>query len=696
MKQPSKSGDVGCRPHHQNEMNIAPEKTIFTNRNCSPQLNGAKWCLLLLGLLLLVACGGTESAVEEVETAVAPTTETEEPTAEAIVEETIVEEEMAEESDTAFPLTIEHAFGSTTIEAMPERILSIGYVDQDPLIALGSTPVAGRYWFGDTESIVFPWAQDALQGEEPDVLNMTFGELNYELILSYTPDVIIAVSSGILEDEYNLLSEIAPTVAQSGDYDNFGMPWQEATQLIGDAVGKSTEAEAIVGDVQAAFDSAAEAHPEFAGKEIVVAGSRADGAAYFFFSAQDARTRFFTDMGFVAPTDLDELTGESFYVEISAEQVELLDRDLIIFSQASYLPEGADSLLNDPLLAQLDAIKEGRYVILSEELDGAFSASSVLSLPYAVDALVPQMASALGAEASEGEAESETAVSKDVEHAVGTTTIEGVPERIVVLEYSFADHLGTLGIAPVGYAVDAPPEYVLDFTEAVGAVPVGTRGEPSLEAIAELNPDLIIADLSRHEAIYDQLSEIAPTVVYNSLRGSYQDQLDAFVAIGDILDQSAEAEAILAEYQTAFETAVSSTNPDAGDFMIGVLWADGFTAHSNESFMGSFLESLGRINALEPREGETQFLLDLEGFASVNPSTIIIMCAPGDQEVLEAWQEQPLWSAFEAVENGRVYFYDRNLWSKGRGLTAFHTILDDAVSSGLLSDTESRTAQACP
>ncbi|GAB4582044.1 MAG: hypothetical protein Fur0022_47970 [Anaerolineales bacterium] len=299
------------------------------------------------------------------------------------------------DAETAFPLTIEHAFGSTTLETVPERIVSVGYIDQDPLIALGVNLLAGRYWFGDTESIVFPWAKDDLQGEEPMVLNMPFGELNYELILSLDPDVIIAVSSGILESEYQLLSEIAPTIAQSGAYDNFGMPWQEATQLIGDAVGKSKEAAAIVADVQALFDEAVAAHPEFVGKEIVVAGGRNEAGNYFFFSAQDARTRFFTDLGFAAPADLDELTGDSFYTEISGERLDLLDRDLIIFSQASYLPEGADTILNDPLLAQLDAIKEGRFIILTEEIDAAFSASSVLSLPYALEQLVPQLAAAL-------------------------------------------------------------------------------------------------------------------------------------------------------------------------------------------------------------------------------------------------------------------------------------------------------------
>ncbi|MEM7736603.1 MAG: ABC transporter substrate-binding protein [Deinococcota bacterium] len=281
-----------------------------------------------------------------------------------------------------------------------------------------------------------------------------------------------------------------------------------------------------------------------------------------------------------------------------------------------------------------------------------------------------------------------------VTHELGETCVDNVPERIVVLEYSFADHLGSLGVAPVGYALDDMPSYLEPFTSVVGAEVVGTRKEPSLEAITALNPDFIIGDLRRHEAIYEQLSAIAPTVIFNSLRGSYSDQLTAFNAIAEVLGQAAEAGDILEAYQTSFDATKTTTNPDAGEFVIGVLWSGGFTAHSNESFMGSFVESLGRNNALSPQEGETQYLLDLEGLASVNPSSIVIMCGEADQAILDEWQANPLWQAFDAVQNDRVYVFNRNLWSKGRGVMAFEAILEDSVDSGLLAEAPS-SASVC-
>lgn len=285
---------------------------------------------------------------------------------------------------------------------------------------------------------------------------------------------------------------------------------------------------------------------------------------------------------------------------------------------------------------------------------------------------------------------------QEVTHELGTTTVDGVPARVVVLEYSFADNLGSLGVAPVGYAVDAMPDYLLAYTEEVGAEGVGTRAEPSLEAIAALNPDLIIADLTRHETIYEQLSAIAPTIVFNSLRGSYQDQLDAFQTIAQVLDKVDDAAALLSEYESTFAETATATNSDAGEFIIGVLWSGGYTAHSNESFMGSFLESLGRTNALEPQEGETQYLLGIESVATINPTSIVILCNAPDQAVLDDWQAQPVWQSLNAVKNNQVYIFDRNLWSKGRGLMAFDSILADAVESGLLAETESTNTAVCP
>jgi len=281
-----------------------------------------------------------------------------------------------------------------------------------------------------------------------------------------------------------------------------------------------------------------------------------------------------------------------------------------------------------------------------------------------------------------------------IEHEMGTTCVAARPQRIVTLEYSYADHLARLGITPVGIAREANiPAYLEPY---VGAVPgVGTRAEPNLEAIVALRPDLIVADLRRHEAIYQQLSAIAPTLVFDSLRGSYEDQLVAFEKLAAALGLSDEAATALEQHRAAFEQARATVTPEAPPALIGVLSPGLFTAHSSQSFMGSFLDSLGIPAAVEPRGGETQFSLSLEGVAAVQPQALVLLCNPADSTPLDEWADNPAWNALDAVSDGRVYIFDRDLWSKGRGVIAFDLILDDLAGSGLLTGQPSSTPQTC-
>lgn len=299
-----------------------------------------------------------------------------------------------EETD-AFPVTIEHQYGSTTIEAAPQRVVAIGYTEQDYLLALGVTPLAVRYWYGDEADTIRPWAVEYVEGDDPIVLNMPYGNLNYEAILALQPDLISAVTSGITEEEYLLLSEIAPTITQSGDYINFGMPWQDVTLMIGAAVGKSAEAESLVTDVEALFEDAREQHPQFEGKTVAVAYF--SEGTYGFYTDQDTRGRFFTELGFVIPEEMVEIAGDSFYANISNERVDLLDQDLIAILNLQFIEGGREALEAEPLFSRLNAVKEGRVVYFDEDAENALGFSSPLSLPYALDAVMPQLEAIFGA-----------------------------------------------------------------------------------------------------------------------------------------------------------------------------------------------------------------------------------------------------------------------------------------------------------
>lgn len=304
--------------------------------------------------------------------------------------------EATREEAASFPVTIEHKFGTTEIVERPGRVVALGFQEQDALLALGVTPVAVRYWFGEEPNAVFPWAQDELGDAEPEVLNMPFGELDYEKIAALEPDLISGVYSGITDQEYRRLSEIAPTIAQTDDYVDFGMPWQQMTVMVGRAVGREQQARDLVADVEAQFAAVREAHPAWDGARIAVASGPGEGEdQYSIYASEDARSRAFTNLGFEVPAELDDITGESFFARISREQAGLLDRDLIVFHQMQFVDGGREAITGDPLLSGLDAMQDGRVVFIGGRLDDALQFSTVLSLPFLLEELVPMVEAAM-------------------------------------------------------------------------------------------------------------------------------------------------------------------------------------------------------------------------------------------------------------------------------------------------------------
>ncbi len=366
-------------------------------------------------LALLAACGGdddddsptataageqggsTPAATESSATMASEVTEATEPTEEA--ESTTATEASptggSSESTGAFPVTVEHKFGATEIASAPERVVTLGYNDQDHLLAFGVTPVAARYWYGDETDLIYPWAEDALTGPSPDILNMV--ELDFEAIATYEPDLIVAIYSGITEDDYATLSRIAPTVAQLGDYIDYGMPWEDTTRLVGAALGMPERAEELIDGVEAEFAAAREANPSFEGASVVVASMGIDGSIGLF-AVQDGRTRIITSLGLTVAEEILPFFEDVFYATLSGEQMNVIDAaDVVIWVQVVFTG-GRDVILENPIYQQLNVSREGRHVFVEGSIDDAMAYNSTLSLPYALEALVPHIAAALDAD----------------------------------------------------------------------------------------------------------------------------------------------------------------------------------------------------------------------------------------------------------------------------------------------------------
>lgn len=299
----------------------------------------------------------------------------------------------------AFPVTIEHKLGTTEITEEPERIVALGYTELDYVLALGYVPVGARYpQFGDESTPVREWAVEAAQGASPAVLNFPFGELGYEAIAALDPDLILAVTAGITEEEYSTLSAIAPTVAQTDDFIDFGMPWQDTTTLIGAALGREEHAAELVADLENQFQAVRDEHPEFEGRSL--ASVYYGGDEVLFFASEDLRARFFTSLGFDIPAELDQIADGAFFGSLSPERLDLIDTDVLVWSQLQFTEGGRASIDADPIVQQLDAVREGRVLYIGGDVDDAFQVSTILSLPRALDEIVPMLERATDADPS--------------------------------------------------------------------------------------------------------------------------------------------------------------------------------------------------------------------------------------------------------------------------------------------------------
>ncbi|WP_019816120.1 iron-siderophore ABC transporter substrate-binding protein [Saccharomonospora saliphila] len=290
----------------------------------------------------------------------------------------------------ALPATIEHRYGSTTVPEVPRRVVTVGFTDQDALLALGVVPVATTRWLGDYPGAVGPWARDALgDADPPEVLRDDNG-IRFERIAALEPDLILGLYSAMTREDYDTLSAIAPTIAPPEGHPDFGIPWQDLTTTVGRAVGRPAEARRLVAEVEGRFAEVRERHPEFAGAGAVVATLH---EGYFVYGPDDPRTRVLAGLGFSPPPGLDTVVGDEFGASVSRERAELLDTDAVVWLTT----DGGDTLRKDPLYNRMRVAREHREVLVDENSDvgRAFSHVSVLSLPYLLDRLTPRLDAAV-------------------------------------------------------------------------------------------------------------------------------------------------------------------------------------------------------------------------------------------------------------------------------------------------------------
>ena len=290
--------------------------------------------------------------------------------------------------DGTFPVTVPHKFGETTVAEEPARVVSVGVTEQDILLELGVVPVAVTEWYGDKPFATWPWAEELLGDAEPEVLSTSDG-FELERIAALDPDLIIGTNAGLTQKDYDLLSQIAPTVPSVEGSTRYFSSWQDQTLQVARALGREDDGEALVEEVEAKYAAAAATHPDWEGLTATFSqGGPYDGQLYVYPAGLS--TDFLTDLGFTMTTGLEGYAPEEgSQAEISAENVGLIDADVVVFATES--EEMFDELQGFGTISTLPAVAENRSVYTDETLAGAIYFDTPLSLEYALDRLLPML-----------------------------------------------------------------------------------------------------------------------------------------------------------------------------------------------------------------------------------------------------------------------------------------------------------------
>ncbi|OCA87244.1 ABC transporter substrate-binding protein [Pseudobacillus wudalianchiensis] len=271
-----------------------------------------------------------------------------------------------------------------------------------------------------------------------------------------------------------------------------------------------------------------------------------------------------------------------------------------------------------------------------------------------------------------------------VEHAMGKTEIKGDPKRVVILTNEGTEALLALGVTPVGavqsWTGDPWYNHIKDKMKDVKSV--GNEGEPSVETIASLKPDLIIGNKMRHEKIYEQLSAIAPTVFAETLRGDWKENFELYAKA---VNKEEEGNKVIADFDKRVEELKGKLGDKLNEKVSIVRFMPGeVRIYHKDTFSGVILDQLGFARP----EGQDQ-----PDFAEKNVTKERIPAMDGDilfyftydpaetkgegPKLEDEWINDPLFKNLNVVKNNNIHKVDDAIWNTAGGVLAANLFLDD-------------------
>ncbi len=265
---------------------------------------------------------------------------------------------------------------------------------------------------------------------------------------------------------------------------------------------------------------------------------------------------------------------------------------------------------------------------------------------------------------------------RTVRHAMGETRIERAPVRVVTLDTGELDTAIELGVKPLGtvdYGADGLPAYFAP-REVEGVEVVGTIQAPNLEAIARLRPDVILSSKLRHEALYPQLSQIAPTVFAERVGVSWKQNFDLFAQALGREEQAAKTRDRYAERAAALNRALPLPRPTVS---VVRIMAANIRLYQRANFLGVLLTDLGFPRPESQNVDDFAAEVGLEQLDQADAEVIVVAVFDALKNTnADAVLSSPVWKQLRGVQAGRVHKVDDQTWLGGIGYHAAFAVMD--------------------
>ena len=289
---------------------------------------------------------------------------------------------------------------------------------------------------------------------------------------------------------------------------------------------------------------------------------------------------------------------------------------------------------------------------------------------------LPDMTSRHNAESNKT---SQTFKEKTIVHDFGTTELKKAPKRIVILDNLYGEILDPLDITPVGATTGQADsqEFSTLFKKQykdAKVISVGWQGNPDLDKIAELKPDLILMT-GEQEDLYDELSEIAPTVGYQINTDENWDYHETSLKVAEIFDKRDEMKKDLDRLDAREAVFAENVKAKFGNQKLMYLRVtDNDIRYYAYGHFG-YLYDTYHFNRAETFNPDDMFqVIDPDKLKDINPDLLIVQA--DSQELLDnKLKNTPVWTNLKAVQNNKVIYADYSTYMLGFGIVSQEAIM---------------------